>query len=343
MSVDKAARPQLRVPRTFVFGAFVSACAFARGTEVAAFALGDGTLRVVPPGASEPRPLDPIHRGAILSLVPDSKGAFVTGGDDGRVVRTAADGSVTELAKFQGRLLDALAAHPTNGAVAVAVGKDVHVLHQDAGVKLGPHPSTVADITFSPDGSRLACAHYNGVTIWNLTKPKDPPRKLAWKGSHLKVSYMPNGRFLASGMQEGQIHCWRLADGSDMQMSGYPAKPKSIAWTADSLMMAGSGAPGFVLWSFAGKGPEGKPPTEFSSKDEPGLTTIVAAHPSSPLIAAGGEDGSVEIGDTQQVKVLPLSAGFQAPVSTLAWSSTGFDLAAGSEDGRAAIFDLRLA
>ena len=332
----------LAPPRVIEFGAFVSALSFGPNGTLAA-ALGDGCVAIVPPGASKPLDLPALHKGAVLALARDPKGAgFYSGGDDGRLCRIGPDGAAALVQDFAGKWIETIATHAKTGRVALAAGKEVCLIDDRAPFKFGPHPSTVADISFSPDGSRLAAAHYGGVSIWNLTKPGDPPRKLAWKGSHIRIAYSPATRFLATATQEAAVHCWRLQDGSEMQMSGYPNKVKSLAWTPNGQHLMASGAPGFVIWAFSGRGPEGKPPVEFASTDEPATVSVVAAHPAVSCIAAGDVAGGVEIGDVDQLKVLPLRPFLSGPISALAWADDGFALAAGSETGQVALFDLRL-
>lgn len=334
-----AAQKSLAPPREFRFDAYVSGTGFEPRSGTFGFALGDGTLRIVGTEATTFQ----VHKGAALSFAVDARnGGFLTGGDDGRLCRTMPDGTVTELLALKGRWIERLAAHPTTGMIAAPVGKEIHLLGGAEPLRLGPCPSTVSDVAFSPDGSRVAGAHYGGVTIWNLQQPASPPRKLPWKGSHLYLSYAPGGRYLASSMQEAALHCWRLADGSDMQMSGYPAKVKSLAWTPDAKFLVSSGAPGFVCWPFVGKGPQGKPPVEFSGRKEEVMVTVVAGHPKASMIAAGYADGVVEVGDPEQKKILPLAKALAGTVSALGWSPDGRYLAAGTETGEASIYDLQL-
>src|SRR5262249_7609278 len=64
-------------------------------SEPAAFVLGEGALVLVPRGG-EPRSV-PVHDGAILASAADDT-RIVTGGDDGKVVATDAEGQTTTLA-----------------------------------------------------------------------------------------------------------------------------------------------------------------------------------------------------------------------------------------------------
>ncbi len=76
-------------------GSFVVAACFDRSSRHAAFALGDGTVRLADLAARETwRPVE-AHDGAVLALAPDAvPGAFLTGGDDGLFRRIDAAGDV---------------------------------------------------------------------------------------------------------------------------------------------------------------------------------------------------------------------------------------------------------
>ena len=41
--------------------------------------------------------------------------------------------------------------------------------------------------------------------------------------------YGTDGKFIATGTQENDIHVWRVAQATDMRMQGYPAKVKSLS------------------------------------------------------------------------------------------------------------------
>ncbi|MBV9116902.1 MAG: WD40 repeat domain-containing protein, partial [Acetobacteraceae bacterium] len=74
-------------------GAFVVSACFDRTGRVAAFALGDGTLRLTDPAVPEGWRAVAAHDGAVLALAADAvPGGFVSGGDDGRACRVRADG-----------------------------------------------------------------------------------------------------------------------------------------------------------------------------------------------------------------------------------------------------------
>jgi WD40 repeat protein len=223
--------------------------------------------------------------------------------------------------------------------VAWSAGKDAYVETRKGQPRTIAAPSTVGGLAFAPKGLRLAVAHYNGATLWFPNAARAAPERLEWKGSHLDVTFSPDGRYLVTAMQEPSLHGWRVVDAKSMQMSGYSAKVRAIAWTADGRWLATSGAPELIVWPFHGKdGPMGKQPLMLA----PGETKVsaVACHPKDGIIAAGYEDGLillVRLADGREILVRSPDG---SPVSALAWNAAGSVLAFGTEDGSAGIVDL---
>ena len=340
---DSAWRTSLPPSRTVAMDAPVSGCAFSRDGSTAAFALGDGQVRFLPADAAAPETPagEPVHRGAALALAADPAGdGFVSGGDDGRLLRLGRDGAVSELANRKGKWIEHIAVHKATEAVAAVAGKMVLVAKGGELGEFGPHQSTVADLDFSKDGSRIACAHYGGVTVWSIGNVTLPPRRFAWAGSHVALKWSTDGKFIATGTQENDIHVWRIAQSTDMRMQGYPAKVKSLTWSADARWLFTSSQPVFTAWPFAGKGPEGKPPLQFGEEGG-GLITVVAAHPAAEFVAGGYDSGELQLGDIKTKRSVVLKMADGSAITCLAWSPDGLHLAAGNERGDLLVIDLR--
>ena len=140
-------------------------------------------------------------------------------------------------------------------------------------------------------------------------------------------------------MQENALHGWRLSDGQHMRMSGYPAKTEALSFTRNGKWLATSGADAMVLWPFFGGGPMGKAPIELAGGDGI-ICTRVAAHPQQEMVAGGFADGLVVLAEINSSRILPVAPPGAGPVSALAWSPDGTQLAIGTENGFAAIIDL---
>lgn len=321
------------------FDAFVVACAVDAASRLAAFGLGDGTVRFA--ALEDPRTIVSIaaHGGACLAVAADTlPGGVLTGGDDGRFCRVEPAGAHT-LAAWPGAWVEHVLAHAGKGAWrAAAVGKAVHLFGTDgAAHRTLAHPSTATGLATDAKGKRLAVSHYNGASVWFVAAAEDKPTRLTWKGSHTAVAISPDGRYVVTAMQENALHGWRLADGAHMRMTGYPAKTKSLAFTARGRWLATSGAESIVCWPFTGDGPMGKAPLELAAAGV--LVSRVACHPEHEVVAAGYADGLVLLAELGSGKVLPVAAAGRGPVSALAWSPDGRWLAFGTETGFAALVD----
>lgn len=316
------------------FGAYVTAACFDPATGQPAFALGDGTLRL---GAEGEFSTVTAHQGAVLSLCAHPLGGFLSGGDDGQLVRTQA-GEAAQVKKFGSKWVEHVAGFAGKTPyIAAAVGKIVHLLN-GAGETLRelPHPSTVTGIVFDTKGKRLAASHYNGASLW-FTASASAPKVLEWKGSHTGVVLHPNGEALVTTMQENALHGWTLPEGKHMRMSGYPAKTESIGFTKSGRWLATAGAESVVLWPFFGGGPMGKAPKELGMGD--GIVKRVACHPEHEVVAAGFDTGMVLLIDINRETVLPVCGPDRGSVSALAWNASGSHLAIGTETGFAALIN----
>ena len=76
--------------------AWVVSAAFNR-EGACAFATGDGRILIARKGVAEWQEIA-AHDGGVLSLAADLSGGWLSGGDDGRFLRIAADGGITETA-----------------------------------------------------------------------------------------------------------------------------------------------------------------------------------------------------------------------------------------------------
>lgn len=307
-----------------------------------AVAAGDGALRWFDPAAlpkATPAAV-PVHDGAILNLAAGA-GQAVTGGDDGWIAAIRPDEEPRRLFKVARGWVNHLAADRDSGRIAACAARTVHVLNPDGQerLRLDDHPSTVAAVALTKGGRRVAAAHYGGATVWSAERA-GTAKRYDWKGSHLAASFSPDGRFLLTAMQEAALHGWRLADAHDIRMSGYPAKTKSLSWSADGRWLCCSGAEVVTAWDFTGDGPMGRPPRELCPGET--LAVIVACHPAHALMAAGFEDGAVRVGQIEDggEAELPPAGDDETPVSALAWAADGTTLFAGTEGGAIAVYDL---
>ncbi|MCX8506420.1 MAG: WD40 repeat domain-containing protein [Alphaproteobacteria bacterium] len=228
------------------------------------------------------------------------------------------------------------------------------------------HEATISDL--HQVGTNIAVAYFGGISLWPLAASRGtdtdeitPPapesaKILPWKGALLCLAASPDGDYLAAGLGEGELHVWRLKDGTDLRMSGYGAKIKAIAWTPDSRYLLGSGVPEMMGWDFTGPGPEGSEPRPFyippekpaqrgEARSMPPNLTCLAASPVTAAnwhLAGGYEEGGLILVDLglngkKNGMLRRIEVSRRAAISCLVCSGDGKIIAAGAEDGKAVI------
>jgi len=320
--------------RPFDIGAPVAAAyflgdtaAFVGAEEAVTFASADGALKKIE-----------VAFGGILCSTADSR-RILLGSDDGKLTALDAKGEPQVLATdAKRRWIDNVALH-ADGGIAWSAGKTAFVQQPKGEPRTLDVASTVGGLAFAPKGFRLAVAHYNGVTMWFPNMAASKPEFLEWKGSHLGVTFSPDGRFLVTTMHESALHGWRLADAKHMRMSGYPGRVRSMSWSAGGKGLATSGADCVIVWPFVAKdGPMGKEPGMLAPM--PGKVTAVACHPKNDIMAAGYSTGVVLlIRLTDGAEILARHKD-EVPVSALAWDAKGTTLAFATEQGSAGLLTL---
>ncbi len=324
---------------TFPFGDYVVGAAL--NGRLFAVALGDGTVRLIDSATPDAEAVTvEAHKGAALCLCADiENGSFLSGGEDGRVVKTTAAGKTETIAEHKGRWIEHVTAHAGAGIRAYAAAKDAFVLgKKDKEARKLSHASSVGGLAINPKGKRLAVTHYNGVSLWWLAQNSEPA-KLEWKGSHLNVLWSPDGDYVMTTMQENALHGWRLSDGEHMRMAGYATKVRSFAFTRRGHFLVTGGSEQVVCWPFTGGGPMGKPPVEFGGAGGAPVTAV-AAHPLHDVVAAGYENGTLILGQPGAGARLVMRESGNA-ITTLVWDRDGEKLLAGTESGDAHVADFR--
>lgn len=300
---------------------------FVLAEEAVLFALADGSERCIS-----------LHEGAILCSA-SAGSRLITGGDDGRIVASDASGAVESLhADENGRWIDHVAATPT-GAVAWSIGRRIYLRVPDGDERSIEVSSSVGGLAFSPDFAELAVAHYNGVTLWAPDGDKRPAQ-LAWKGSHLQVTFSPDREVLVTAMREPTLHAWNLRTATDLPMPGFPTRVRSMGWTRDGRFLATSGSDRLTLLSFrTDDNPLARMPLLLAPYSS--LVAAVACHPHKDIVAVGYEDGLVLLVRIPDGAEIIIKAPDMSTVTAMTWDPAGLRIAIASENGQCRIVSIR--
>jgi WD40 repeat protein len=282
------------------------------------------------------------HQGLLTCIRDPFSPTLISGGEDGKVMRTGQNGEASLLAEAPRKWISVVAGGP-QGAVAWAQSKSSFVRTSDGVVKEFTESRSVEGIAFASKGLRIAAARYNGVSLhWVGTNA--PPVDLDWKGAHTGVAFSPDGRFLVTMMQENALHGWKLdgkpGENRHMRMTGYPAKVKSLSWSPKGKWLASSGAPAAIVWPFSGKdGPMGKAPQELGTRANI-MVTQVAFHPTDEVLAIGFIDGMILGARMADGKEALLRRPGKGAITGMSWSASGKLLAFSSEAGDCGVVDI---
>lgn len=270
------------------------------------------------------------HAGGALAVAMHPHASlFATSGQDG-LIRMWTTGSevAAHVVEASNGWVEHLAWSPTGDQLAASGARQVRA-YSTTGEEMWrseDHPSTVSAIAWSGAGE-VATACYGRVTYFD-TRTGTARQKLEWKGSLISLVLSPDGDIVACGSQDNTVHFWRRASGEDSMMSGYPAKPASLAFDASGSLLATGGGQSVTVWSFHDGGPEGTRPGILDLHEQP--VSSLAFERRGLRLASGSRDGSVVVwllqlsGDGE-----PLGAALlPGAVSALHWRPDGRALAA---------------
>jgi WD40 repeat protein len=263
-----------------------------------------------------------------------------TGQDSAVVLWDASSGSVAARIRPGTAWTEQIAFSPDGKWLATSTGK-VLALWDAAGQKVHafePLPGTISAIAWDKPGRDLAAASTGAVTVYRMEPPQFPARKYPYAAACLTAAFSPNGKVLASGMQDGTVHFWWLTTGKDSQMRGYPSKVSLTEWSANGRYLATAAGPEVIVWDFGGKGPEGSAPLELSGHTD--RVTHLAFQPGGPWLISAGRDWRLTLwqpGKEKQAVDAHLTGG---EITAVRWSPDGRRVAVGEAKGRLSIYEL---
>jgi WD40 repeat protein len=282
-----------------------------------------------------------LHKAA-LSICPHPDGQSVlSGGDEGRVMKTDLSGATIEMGSFGNKWVHALISNAASGVVIAAAGREVVVW--PSGASRPSHSfdfdSSIGGVSLDAKGKRLAVSHYNGVTLLYPLMPASPRVRLDWRGSHLSCALAPDNGYVVTAMQETGLHGWQLPSKTQFGMSGYEVKTRSFSWSHKGRWLATSGGTGVILWPFTGKtGPLNREPVIVGERPRTRVTQV-AFHPRTDHLAVGYSDGAVTLIRLEDGSALAIDDPADS-ISALRWRDDGTALAYAGEDGRVGILDM---
>lgn len=325
-------------------GAFATACAVSEDGATAAFAMGDGRLLLCDTAGKEMTATMP-HQGATLCLAPIGP-AFLSGGDDGRVVLTLGTGEGRDLYQRKGKWIEHLAV-ASEGRFAAAMGRDILYfepgLTEDgktpAPVSLGPLPGAAGGLVATDGGRMIVAAHTGGLTLFDVPPSSSAGQRVEAPGGHLALASSGDGRFIACATPDKAVRVFDLEEREGYMLEGYPTRVECLAFDHSGRFLMTGGEQAIILWDLMAP-PEERGNAIAFGAFEHGYLRVVCGHPGLPLLAGGFDGGVVFLGDGMRRTAQPLFTMPGSRVTCLGWAPDGRFLVGGSDTGAVFLLDL---
>ncbi|MGH8253526.1 MAG: WD40 repeat domain-containing protein [Steroidobacteraceae bacterium] len=282
-----------------------------------------------------------VHAGGALAVAWQQGGQqFASSGQDGEVRLWDARTREARVIHSAGTWSERLAWSSNGKLLAVATGRELRVFGSDGALRsaLPRQNGVIAAIAWRGKTNELASVGNGGANLHRL-EPQPVSREFPWQGACLTASWSPDGRVLASGMQDGSVHFWNVAAGAQSQMRGYGSKVALTSWSANSRLLATAADEVIIVWDFSGRGPEGSEPLQLGAHTA--RLAQLGFQPKGPLLAAGGRDHRLTLWRTTQPQQ-PVDADmYPDEVALLRWSNDGTQLAVADRSGLLNIYSVR--
>jgi eukaryotic-like serine/threonine-protein kinase len=209
-------------------------------------------------------------------------------------------------------------------------------------LSLEGHSSEVLDVTFSPDGKRMASASWDRtIKVWDAASGAETLSLKGHAGAVRSVAWSPDGGRLASASRDQTVKVWDASSGQELlTLTGHAKPVMCVAFSPDGMQLVSSsgeaGKPGEVkLWD-AATGQE----THTFKEEKGGVSSVVFSRDGKRL--ASTRELQITIRNVAGREELLTLTGHSRGVTSLAFSPDGQRLASASLDQQIRVWDTNI-
>ncbi len=200
------------------------------------------------------------------------------------------------------------------------------------------HSDIVSSAVWSPDGTRIASASYDGtVRVWDATTGDHLYVYRGHNGGVETIAWSPNGRYIASGGKDNTAQVWDATTGATLlNYTRHTDHVLGVAWSPDSTrVVSASKDKTALVWSI----------TDGATLQPWGNHTdevhCVAWSPNGQMIVSGSRDRTAQVWNPVAGNGLFTFTRHSDVVESVAWSPDSQRVVSGSNDQTAQVWNAR--
>ena len=204
-------------------------------------------------------------------------------------------------------------------------------------IELVGHEAEVYDVTYSPDGARIATVSKDGTGVVRDSATGTMVAALqGHQGPIFEVRFSPDGARVLTASADGTVRIWDADTGRPLAEMIHGAEVRAIAWSpvGDRVLSGDDGGSARIADARDGR--------VLAALDGHRKAILAVAYaPDGAFVVTGSADGAAIVWDARTGAAAQTLSGHQDAVLALAYAPDGAAVATGSADGTGALWDPR--